>query len=141
MRLFFLRLARPFLVRSARVSQSRSVRGTCRNQTAIMNGASRLPFMFEASAWPLTKRSYAMLSKSKILKSTVIAALVGLAGIAAVTPASARSFDSHGSYHRDRDSGWSSDRGDRHDHSDRHDRSDRGWGWRYHNRHHFHGWY
>jgi len=84
-----------------------------------------------------------MLSKSKFLKSTVIAALVGLAGIAAASPASARDFDSHGGYHRDRDSGWGRDRdGDRFDRHDRHDRGDRdGRFWRYHRHHHFHGWY
>ncbi len=72
---------------------------------------------------------------SKLLKSTVIAALVGLAGIAAVTPASARGNDNyHGGYHRD--SGWGHDHG----RYDRHDRNDRGWGWR-HNRHNHHGWY
>src|SRR5690242_3165569 len=46
---------------------------------------------------------------SKLLKSTAIAAVIGLAGIAAITPASARDFDYHGGYHRDRDSGWGRD--------------------------------
>jgi Ni/Co efflux regulator RcnB len=78
-----------------------------------------------------------MLSKSRFLKSTIVAALVGLAGVAAVTPASARDFDRHGGYHRDRDSGWDRDRDSG---SDRHDRFDRGRYWRHH-RHHFHGWY
>jgi len=81
-----------------------------------------------------------MLSKSKLLKSTLIAALVGVAGLAAVTPASARDYGRHGGYHNDRDSGWGRDN-DRYDRFDRHDRSDRGWGWRYHNRHRYHGWY
>jgi len=90
-----------------------------------------------------------MLSKSRFLKSTVIAALVGLAGIAAVSPASARDYDSHAGYHRDRDSGWGRDRdGDRYDRSDRYDRGDRydrhdrgAWFWRHHHHHRFHGWY
>ena len=71
-----------------------------------------------------------MLSKSKFLKTAVIAALVGLAGVASIAPASARESDRHGSYHRDRDSGWG------HDRSRGHDRGDRdGWGHRHH-RHH-----
>ncbi|MEI9887442.1 MAG: hypothetical protein WDN08_13265 [Rhizomicrobium sp.] len=80
-----------------------------------------------------------MLSKSKFLKTAVVAALVGLAGVASVAPASAREHDGRGSYHRDRDSGGGRDRGDRG--WDRHDRHDNhGWGWRYrHHRHH--GWY
>jgi hypothetical protein len=83
---------------------------------------------------PLNKEN-SMLSKSRFLKSTVIAALVGLAGVAAVTPASARDYDGdRTAYHRD--SGWGRD----HDRYDRHDRDDRGWYWRHH-RHHFHGWY
>ncbi|HEY0303183.1 MAG TPA: hypothetical protein VGC36_17685 [Rhizomicrobium sp.] len=77
-----------------------------------------------------------MLSKSKFLKTAVAAALIGLAGVASIAPASARDHDRHGS----RDSGWGRDRGDhrgwgRHD---RHDRDDRGWRHRHH-RHH--GWY
>jgi hypothetical protein len=74
-----------------------------------------------------------MLSKSKFLKTTILAALVGLTAAAAVTPASARDYDRHGGYERDRDSG----RGDR----DRSDRGDHGgWGWRHHHHRH-HGWY
>ncbi|HEY4941486.1 MAG TPA: hypothetical protein VII56_08660 [Rhizomicrobium sp.] len=77
-----------------------------------------------------------MLSKSKFLKTTVLAALVGLTAAAAATPASARDFGGHSSYHRDRDS----DRGDRHGRGfHRHDRSDWGWGHRHSHRHH--GWY
>ncbi|MEJ1967252.1 MAG: hypothetical protein WDN03_01235 [Rhizomicrobium sp.] len=64
------------------------------------------------------------MSKSKLLKTTVLAALIGLAGAAAVTPASAHGFDRGG---RHEHSGW---RG--------HDRHD--FGWRHHHRH-FHGWY
>jgi len=59
-----------------------------------------------------------MLSKTKFLKTAVVAALIGLAGVATVTPASAREYDRHGSYDRDRDSGYGRDR-------DRDDR--RGW--------------
>ncbi len=78
-----------------------------------------------------------MLSKSKFLKTTILAALVGLAGVAAVTPASAHEYDRHGGYERDRDSG----RGDRHGSGwDRGDRGDHGWGWRHHHHRH-HGWY
>ena len=81
-----------------------------------------------------------MLSKTKFLKTTVVAALIGLAGIATVTPASAREYDRHGSYDSDRDSGHGRDRG-RGDRFDRHDRHDNdGWGWRH--RHYRHqGWY
>jgi hypothetical protein len=82
-----------------------------------------------------------MLTKSRFLKSTVIAALVGLAGVAAVTPASARDYDAgHRGYYRD--SGWERDhdRFDRHDRHDRDGRFDRGWFWR-HRHHNFHGWY
>lgn len=78
-----------------------------------------------------------MLSKSGFLKTTILTALIGLAGAAAVTPAIAHDYYGNGGYHRDRDDrGW----GDRRDHRgwDRHDRDDRGWGWRHH-RHH--GWY
>lgn len=78
-----------------------------------------------------------MLSKSKFLKTAIVAALVGLGAAAAVTPASARDFDSHGGYHRDRDSGWGrDDRGDRGDRGDRHDRGDHGWGHRHFRHHH-----
>ncbi|HXC54889.1 MAG TPA: hypothetical protein VNU97_06315 [Rhizomicrobium sp.] len=67
-----------------------------------------------------------MLSKSRFLKTAILAALVGLAGAAAVTPASAHEFDRRGGFERDR--GF--DHGDHHGH--------RGWGHR-----HFHhrGWY
>lgn len=69
--------------------------------------------------------------KAKFLKTTILAALVGLTAAVAVTPASARDFDRHGGYERDR--------GDRHSHGgwDRHDRG--GWGHRHFHRHH--GWY
>jgi len=70
-----------------------------------------------------------MLSKTKLLKTAVVAALLGLAGAAAVTPASAHEYDRHGSYHRDRDSGWGRDR-DGHRGGDRHDRD--GGGHRHH---------
>lgn len=83
-----------------------------------------------------------MLSKTKFLKTAVVAALIGLAGVATVTPASAREYDRHGSYDRDRDSGYGRDR-DRDDRSgwDRHDRDDRDYGgWR-HRHHRHHGWY
>ena len=76
-----------------------------------------------------------MFSKSKFLKTTILAALVGLAGATAVTPASAHEFG--GGYHRDRDSDRG-DRGDRHGRGgDRHDHGD--WGHRHSHRHH--GWY
>ena len=79
--------------------------------------------------------------QSKLLKTAILAALVGLAGAAAVTPASAREFDR--GYHRERDSGWGRDRSDRHDRGDRDDRGGRGFGdgWRRHHHHRFHGWY
>jgi Ni/Co efflux regulator RcnB len=77
-----------------------------------------------------------MQTKSKFLKTAILAALVGLAGAAAVTPASAHEFDRHGGYHRDRDYGWGRDRGyhggwDRHDHG----------GSRGDHRHFHRGWY
>jgi hypothetical protein len=80
-----------------------------------------------------------MLSKSKFLKTTILAALAGLAATTAVTPASAHDFDGRGGYHRDRDS----DRGDR-DRGDRHGRHDRDrgdWGWGHRHSHRHHGWY
>ncbi len=76
-----------------------------------------------------------MLSKSKFLKTTILAALVGLTAAAAVTPASAHAYDRHGGYSRDRDS----DRGDRDRHHGRHDRDRGDWGHRHFHRHH--GWY
>ena len=76
--------------------------------------------------------------KTKLLKTAVIAALIGLAGAASIAPASAREYDRHGSYDSDRDSVRGRDRGDRFDRHDRHDND--GWGWRH--RHHRHyGWY
>ena len=71
-----------------------------------------------------------MLSKSKFLKTTVLAALLALAGAAAVTPASAHEYNrdrgySHsrfdGNHGRDRDQGRHHNnddrgRGSRHDH-------------------------
>jgi hypothetical protein len=66
--------------------------------------------------------------QSKFLKTTILAALLGLGAAAAITPASAHEFDRHGGYSRDHDSG----RGGRYDHG--------GWGWRHHHHRH-HGWY
>ena len=43
--------------------------------------------------------------KSKLLKTSLLAALASLAVAAAVTPASAHDYDRHGGYERDRDSG------------------------------------
>lgn len=78
-----------------------------------------------------------MLPKSKFLKTTILAALVGLTAAAAATPASARDFAGRSSYHRDRDSDRG-DRGDRHGRvGDRHGHGD--WGHRHSHRHH--GWY
>jgi hypothetical protein len=73
-----------------------------------------------------------MLSKSKFLKTAIVAVFVGLAGAAAATPASARDFDR--GHHRDGGSGWG-----RGDHRGGH--SDRNWSWRHRHHHHFHGWY
>ena len=78
-----------------------------------------------------------MLPKSKFLKTTILAALVGLTAAVAVTPASARDFGRHGGYERDR--------GDRFDRGDHGDRGDRGRGWdrgdRGHRHHGHRGWY
>lgn len=86
-----------------------------------------------------------MLSKSKFLKTTVLAALIGLAGAAAISPASAHEYDrgrggySHSGYDRggERDSGRGSNRDDRGDRGDRnggyhHERDNQGSG-RHHN--------
>ncbi len=80
-----------------------------------------------------------MLSKSKFLKTALLAALVGLAGAAAVTPASARDYDrGHDrGYHRDRDSGWGRDRG--YEHRDHGGRGD--WSWNRYRHHRHNGWY
>ncbi len=66
------------------------------------------------------------MTKSRLLKTAIVAALIGVAGAASIAPASARDFD-----HRD---GYSRDRGDHRGHRD-----DHRW---FHHRHHFHrGWY
>jgi hypothetical protein len=79
----------------------------------------------------LPSRRKTMQTKSKFLKTAILAAFVGLAG-AAVTPASAHEYDGHYGYHHDRGhdrgfrGGW-----DRHDHG----------GSRWGNRHFHRGWY
>jgi hypothetical protein len=81
-----------------------------------------------------------MLSKSKLLKTAILAALVGVAGAASIAPASAHDYDG-GGYHRDRDDGYRHrDRDDgwfRHDRDGRHHRHDRDDRGSRHNR----GWY
>ena len=93
-----------------------------------------------------------MLSLSKIMNTTALVALVGLAGVFAVTPASAHYFNNYRGYSHSRDNnnrdsgrGWNhSDRGDRGGrnggyHSERDNR-----GWDNHgsnNRHNYRGGY
>ncbi|MEI9990967.1 MAG: hypothetical protein WDM86_13100 [Rhizomicrobium sp.] len=63
---------------------------------------------------------------TRLFKTAIVAALIGVAGAASIAPASAHDNDRHGGYSRDRDN----DRGGRHDHR-----------W-HHHRHHFHrGWF
>ena len=84
-----------------------------------------------------------MLPKSKLLKTALFTAVVGIAGAASAAPASAHDYDGRGSYHRDRDDGYHRDRGDYRDGDWRdggryrdHDHH----GWRHFHRFHY-GWY
>ncbi len=71
------------------------------------------------------------MTKARLLKTAIVAAIIGVAGAASVAPASARDHDrNNASYrgdHRDNDR---FDRGGRHDHR-----------WRHHRRHFHRGWY
>ena len=74
-----------------------------------------------------------MLSKAKFLKTTILAAVVSFAALAAISPASAHDYDrdrggyGHGDSYGDRDGrGWGGD--DRGDRGGRGDRDGRGWG-------------
>ena len=69
------------------------------------------------------------MTKSRLLKTAIVAALIGVAGAASIAPASARDYDHRDGYSRDH-------RGDRYDHRGRDD-----YGWRHHHRHFHHGWY
>jgi hypothetical protein len=76
------------------------------------------------------------MTKTRLIKTAIFAALIGVAGAASIAPASAHDYDRHDGFSRDRDD----HRGyDRDEHRDRHDRD----GWRgHHNHRHFHrGWY
>jgi hypothetical protein len=115
------------------VSQSRSAPQSSPDWLGCRSSAKAQPGDLDASF-----KENDMLSKSKFLKTTILAALIGLAAAAAATPASAHEYDRHGGYSRDRDS----DRGDRGDRGDRHGRHDRGdWGWGHRHSHRHHGWY
>jgi len=117
-----------------------------RNEIFKMNGKTASPLAqrscggHQAVLLDASFKENDMSSKSKFLKTTILAALVGLTAAVAVTPASAHEYDRHRGYERDRgrdDRGWGDrDRGYRG--WDRHDRDDRGWGYGHH-RHR--GWY
>jgi len=71
------------------------------------------------------------MTKTRLLKTALVAALFGIAGAASIAPASAHDYDRHGGYSRDR--GY-----DRNDHRGRNDRDDYRW---HHHRHFHRGWY
>ena len=66
------------------------------------------------------------MTNTRLLKTAILAAVIGVAGAASIAPASAHDYDRHDGYSRDR--GY--DRGDRYDRRDRDD-----WRWRHHHRH------
>ena len=69
-----------------------------------------------------------MNAKSKLLKTTILAVLVSLAGVAAISPASAHDMDRSAGYSRvdgDRDGGGS--RHERFEHFRHHRHFHRGW--------------
>ncbi len=70
------------------------------------------------------------MTKSRLLKTAIVAALIGVAGAASIAPASARDYDRRDGYSRDRDDHRGYDRGHRDDYR-----------WHHHHRHFHRGWY
>ena len=85
------------------------------------------------------------MTKSRLLKTAILAAVIGVVGAASVAPASAHDYDRSNGYSRDRDDNRGYDRGDRNDRYDRDDnrggRDHDSWRWRHRHHHYNHGGY